>query len=64
MRRYDVKCPACGTVNYHLYLQETAGFMECEKCGTLSQHSFLIKMEPLIRNHVGPHESAAESEVA
>lgn len=29
---YDVKCPICGTVNRHLFLEETDGWMICEKC--------------------------------
>lgn len=32
MKRYDVKCPVCGTVNKELYLDETDGWMECEHC--------------------------------
>lgn len=32
MQGYDVKCPHCGTVNKHLYLEETDGWMICEKC--------------------------------
>lgn len=33
MQGYDVKCPKCKTVNKHLYLEETDGWMICEKCG-------------------------------
>ncbi len=33
MNTYDVICPACGTVNHNLYLDETSGMMECEHCG-------------------------------
>ena len=33
MRRMDVKCPACGTINYGLDLTETDGWMECAHCG-------------------------------
>lgn len=32
----NVKCPICGTINYHLYLEETNGWMECERCGNLT----------------------------
>lgn len=32
MKRYDVKCPLCGTMNLNLYLEETNGWMECEHC--------------------------------
>ena len=32
MKKYDVRCPICGTVNYNLYLEETDGWMECEHC--------------------------------
>lgn len=28
----DVKCPACGTVNKGVYLEETKGWFECEGC--------------------------------
>ena len=37
MKRYDIKCPICGTVNRNLDLEETDGWMECEKCGTATQ---------------------------
>ena len=33
MQGYDVKCPKCKTINRHLYLEETDGWMICEKCG-------------------------------
>lgn len=32
MKTYAVRCPYCGTVNKHLYLEETGGWMECEHC--------------------------------
>lgn len=32
MKRYDVVCSVCGTVNKDVYLEETNGLMECEKC--------------------------------
>lgn len=32
MKRYDIRCPICGTVNHNLYLEETHGWMECEHC--------------------------------
>ena len=37
MKRYDIKCPICGTVNRNLDLEETNGWMECEKCGRAVQ---------------------------
>ena len=37
MKRYDIKCPICGTVNCNLDLEETNGWMECEKCGNTTQ---------------------------
>ncbi len=40
MKRYDVRCPACGAVNRSLFLEETDGLFECEKCSTLTQYSF------------------------
>ena len=33
MKGCDVKCPACGTVNKSLFLEETEGKYECESCG-------------------------------
>ena len=33
MQGYDVNCPKCKTINRHLYLEETDGWMICEKCG-------------------------------
>ena len=33
MKAIDVRCPVCGTVNTHLYLEETDGWMECTACG-------------------------------
>ena len=32
MKKYDAKCPKCGTMNHSLYLDETDGWMECEHC--------------------------------
>lgn len=32
MKKYDVTCPFCGTVNKDLFLEETHGWMICEKC--------------------------------
>ncbi len=37
MKRYDIKCPICGTLNRNLDLEETNGWMECEKCGNATQ---------------------------
>lgn len=31
----SVKCPACGTENKNLVLEETDGWMECEHCRLL-----------------------------
>ena len=33
MNATDVKCPACGTVNHKVNLEETGGWMECITCG-------------------------------
>ena len=46
MKRYDIKCPICGTVNRDLDLEETDGWMECEKCGTAVQ---TIGVRPMVR---------------
>lgn len=32
MKTYDVRCPICGALNNHLYLEETDGWMECKYC--------------------------------
>lgn len=32
MKRYDVKCPICGTMNKNLDLEDSKGWMECEHC--------------------------------
>ena len=37
MKKYNVKCPTCGTVNKGLFLDETDGWMECECCHKSSQ---------------------------
>ncbi len=33
MQEHRVKCPKCGKVNEHLYLEETDGWMICDNCG-------------------------------
>jgi len=33
MKRTDVRCPVCGTMNRSLFLEETEGNYECEGCG-------------------------------
>ena len=33
MEEKDVKCPACGTINKSLFLEETEGNYECVRCG-------------------------------
>ncbi len=38
MKLYDMKCPICGKMNHHLYLEETDGWMECEYCGHLTKY--------------------------
>ncbi len=43
MKRYDIKCPVCGTLNKELFLEETNGFMVCEKCGTETQDVSYVK---------------------
>ena len=37
MSAVDVRCPACGTVNKSVDLEETDGWMECESCGEVTQ---------------------------
>ena len=49
MKMTDVKCPACGTMNYSLYLEETDGLMECERCGCTVQLTKRTSV-PLRRN--------------
>ena len=44
MKKYDVKCPFCGTVNKNLFLDETHGWMICEKCQRDSiSYSYMMK---------------------
>ncbi len=43
---YDEKCPHCGALNKHLYLQETDGWMVCEKC---NQASKVKEFEEVVR---------------
>ena len=43
MKRYDLSCPVCGTVNHGLDLEETDGLWECAKCETLVHQAFLDK---------------------
>ena len=38
MKLYEMKCPLCGKMNHHLYLEETDGWMECEFCGQLTKY--------------------------
>ena len=33
MSAVDARCPACGTINKSVDLEETDGWMECESCG-------------------------------
>lgn len=37
MKKTNVKCPLCGTINRNLYLEETDGWMECERCGSITK---------------------------
>ena len=37
MKKTDVVCPLCGTINHNLYLEETDGWMECECCGSITK---------------------------
>lgn len=53
MRQTDVICPACGTVNRHLYLGETGGWFECECCGTIA-----LAEESLGEGNAGKEERA------
>ena len=45
MQGYDVRCPACGHINQHVYLEETDGFMECEKCGLVTKEVWRVAQE-------------------
>ena len=37
MKRENVRCPVCGTMNRSLDLEETEGMMECTECGNTFQ---------------------------
>lgn len=37
MSAVDARCPACGTINKSVDLEETDGWMECESCGEVTQ---------------------------
>ena len=62
MRGIDVKCPACGEINFALDLTETDGWMECEHCGTKSH---LLRADDLYRREdlpVAGAQAPAESQ--
>ena len=35
MKKYEMRCCECGSVNRDLLLEETHGLFECERCGTV-----------------------------
>ncbi len=49
MQGYDVKCPKCGTVNKHLYLEETDGWMICDKCGKTYKAMDFAKVTDVVK---------------
>ena len=54
MKRYDIQCPICGTLNRGLDLEETDGWMECEKCGSTTQRRINTRsmvMIPVFRSY-------------
>lgn len=48
MKKYNAKCPCCGTVNKSLYLEETHGIMECEHCHMTVDVIEFNKKSPII----------------
>ncbi len=54
MRRENVRCPVCGTMNRSLDLHETDGYMECIECGNVLQ---LVRYEGLWHIPKGAKES-------
>ncbi len=71
MKRYDIKCPICGTLNRDLDLEETEGWMECEKCGTATQAIGILptfripvfhtckEIEEYLKSQSADHQAAA-----
>ena len=47
MRYFDVKCPHCGTMNKHLYLEETNGWMICQNCGKDYKAADFVEVEKI-----------------
>ena len=45
MKAVNVSCPVCGTLNRHLDLEETDGWMECEECGSVVRFPFFDDTE-------------------
>ena len=35
MKPFDEECPVCGTLNRHLFLEETGGWFECINCKSI-----------------------------
>jgi translation initiation factor 2 beta subunit (eIF-2beta)/eIF-5 len=48
MKSYDVRCPICGEVNTHLYLEETSGWMECKYCRHVIQVLISVRRNELL----------------
>lgn len=44
VKKYDARCPLCGTMNHSLYLDETDGWMECEHCHETVQVQEYVKL--------------------
>lgn len=36
MRKENVRCPMCGTMNYNVDLDETSGWVECRLCKAIT----------------------------
>jgi len=58
MKRYDVKCPICATLNRSLDLEDSEGWMECERCKTASK---VLGVLPVVKIPVYTGKQAAKA---
>ena len=56
VKRFDVKCPACGKVNRDLFLEETNGCFECDNCGIITMFPISERLQSVIDRESGPYE--------
>ena len=53
MSAVDARCPACGTINKSVDLEETDGWMECESC-----HNTVQVLEYVKTRHIPVYQMA------